>query len=226
MYAPEVTRSMVDSPPARHSVVVVAANEVHRHGLRAMLSVLPSIAKCRAMAPPMLVAADSQEVFDTLILSCADISREHAVSLAVRAQSLGANVLLLFDGNQEESLEIAATIPSNGFLTLQDLTAETLEKALTGVRNGEMPMSGGLANHLLSSVRRNAAANRGRNPYLTQREQQALGLLAEGLSNKQIARRLGISQHGVKRLVANVLAKLNCPNRTLAVAVALRDGLV
>ncbi|NUR91576.1 MAG: response regulator transcription factor [Nonomuraea sp.] len=178
------------------------------------------------MAPPMLVAADTHEVFDTLILSCSDISREQAVSLAVRAKSMGMNVLLLCDGNQEESLEIAASIPSNGFLMLQDLTAESMEKALTGVRNGEMPMPGGLANHLLTSVRRSAAASRGRTPYLTPREQQALGLLAEGLSNKQIARRLGISQHGVKRLVANVLAKLNCPNRTLAVAVALRDGLV
>lgn len=226
MYAPETTRTIVDSPPFHDSIVVVAANEVHRHGLRAMLAKLPSVAKCKAMSPPTLAAADGHETFDTLILSCSDISREQAVSLAVRAQSLGTNVLLLFDGNQEESLEIAASIPSNGFLTLQDLTAESLEKALTGVRNGEMPMSGGLANHLLTSVRRHAAANRGRNPYLTPREQQALGLLAEGLSNKQIARRLGISQHGVKRLVANVLAKLNCPNRTLAVAVALRDGLV
>ncbi|MFG1945673.1 response regulator transcription factor [Nonomuraea sp. NPDC048826] len=174
----------------------------------------------------MLLAADGHEVFDTLILSCSDISREQAVSLAARAQSLGTNVLLLFDGNQQESLETAASIPSNGFLTLHDLTAESLEKALNGVRNGEVPIPGGLATHLLASVRRHAVAGRERNPYLTPREQQVLALLVEGLSNKQIARRLDISQHGVKRLVANVLAKLNCPNRTLAVAVAMRDGLV
>ena len=55
---------------------------------------------------------------------------------------------------------------------------------------------------------------------------QALVLLAKGMSNKQIARRLNISEHGAKRHVANVLAKLNCPNRTLAVALALRHGLV
>ena len=46
------------------------------------------------------------------------------------------------------------------------------------------------------------------------------------MSNKQIARQLTISQHGVKRLVSNVLAKLNCPNRTQAVAVALTDGIL
>ncbi|WP_144070101.1 response regulator transcription factor [Nonomuraea indica] len=41
-----------------------------------------------------------------------------------------------------------------------------------------------------------------------------------------MARRLGISEHGAKRHVANILAKLNCSNRTLATAVALRRGLV
>ena len=60
----------------------------------------------------------------------------------------------------------------------------------------------------------------------TPREQQTLALLVEGLPNKQIARRLGISEHGAKRNVANILAKLNVPNRTLAAAKAVRDGLV
>ncbi|MFD0626787.1 response regulator transcription factor [Streptomyces sanglieri] len=58
------------------------------------------------------------------------------------------------------------------------------------------------------------------------REQQVLALLAQGFSNKQIARRIGISEHGAKRHVTNLLAKLNSPNRTLAVALALQEGLV
>jgi DNA-binding CsgD family transcriptional regulator len=61
--------------------------------------------------------------------------------------------------------------------------------------------------------------------HLTPRERQVLDLLVEGFSDKQIAHRLRISQHGVKRLVSNVLAKLNCPNRTQAVAVALTAGI-
>ncbi|MFI8951791.1 response regulator transcription factor [Streptomyces sp. NPDC053750] len=61
---------------------------------------------------------------------------------------------------------------------------------------------------------------------LTPRELEVLHLVAEGLSNKQAARRLQISEHGVKRLVGNVLARLNCPNRTLAVVRAMEDGLL
>src|SRR5437868_6258491 len=56
---------------------------------------------------------------------------------------------------------------------------------------------------------------------LTPREHEVLSLLTEGLGNKQIARAIGISEHGVKRHVTNLLAKLNCPNHTLAVARAL-----
>jgi DNA-binding NarL/FixJ family response regulator len=64
------------------------------------------------------------------------------------------------------------------------------------------------------------------NRHLTPREQAALALLVQGLSNKQIARRLTISEHGAKRHVANLLAKLNCPNRTMAAVVAVREGLL
>jgi DNA-binding CsgD family transcriptional regulator len=60
---------------------------------------------------------------------------------------------------------------------------------------------------------------------LTPREQQVLVLMVEGLSNKQIGRRLDISFHGAKRLVASILAKLDSPTRTVAVARALREGL-
>jgi DNA-binding CsgD family transcriptional regulator len=61
---------------------------------------------------------------------------------------------------------------------------------------------------------------------LTDREKETLGLLVEGLSNKQIARRLRISSHGAKRLVASLMAKLDAPNRTTAVVKSIRMGLI
>jgi DNA-binding NarL/FixJ family response regulator len=61
---------------------------------------------------------------------------------------------------------------------------------------------------------------------LTPREKQVAELLVEGASNKVIARRLGISVHTAKFHVAAVLEKLEARNRSDAVAIALRDGLV
>ena len=61
---------------------------------------------------------------------------------------------------------------------------------------------------------------------LTQREIDVLQLLAEGLPNKSIAQRLGISDQTVKFHIASILAKLGASNRTDAVRLALRRGLI
>ena len=61
---------------------------------------------------------------------------------------------------------------------------------------------------------------------LSARERQALALMADGHSNKEIARRLGISVHTAKFHVASVIAKLRATSRTEAVALALRQGLL
>lgn len=66
----------------------------------------------------------------------------------------------------------------------------------------------------------------GPQPALTARERQVAELLVEGASNKLIARRLDISVHTAKFHVAAVLEKLGARNRSDAVAIALRDGLV
>ena len=63
-------------------------------------------------------------------------------------------------------------------------------------------------------------------PYLTPRERDVLGLLAEGASNKTIARRLGISVHTAKFHVASLLDKLDATGRTDAVTHAARLGVI
>ena len=61
---------------------------------------------------------------------------------------------------------------------------------------------------------------------LTPRELDVLKLVANGLSNPDIARRLGLSEHTVKRHLANILRKLNLPSRAAAAAWGARTALV
>lgn len=86
------------------------------------------------------------------------------------------------------------------------------------------------ANTLAARARRilDACAGAGRSPIadVTPREQEVLRLLAEGLTNQQIAERLVVSEHTVHRHVTNILRKLDLPSRTAAAAHALRSGLL
>jgi DNA-binding NarL/FixJ family response regulator len=77
-------------------------------------------------------------------------------------------------------------------------------------------------------ARRLLALPRGRVAFqeVTKREREVLGLLAEGLTNRQIAERLVVSEHTVHRHVTNILRKLDLPSRTAAAAQAVRAGLL
>ncbi|WP_336215587.1 response regulator transcription factor [Nonomuraea sp. LPB2021202275-12-8] len=156
-------------------------------------------------------------------------------TLARVATDRGVRVLLLLRTASDQALAQVAPIPADGYLLENALTHEALMSALGDLDSGLVPMPGPVARKLMDQVSsagpdepQPSAEPRARENAtpLTCRELEALTLMAEGLSNKQIARRLGISEHGAKRHVANILAKLNCSNRTLATTVALSRGLV
>ncbi|MFF5070211.1 response regulator transcription factor [Micromonospora olivasterospora] len=208
-----------------HTVLVVADNELRRRGLANMLASLEAPIKVNAIvaAHPDRVPCD--RLFDLLIVACDDLGAESLDGVVEAARGQGAKILLLI-GRGAACLDTVMRLPSNGFLIQDDVTKDALAQALDRMVVGEVPMPGVLANRLLERARGAVARERHDVVRLTPRERETLVLLAEGLSNKQIARRMLISQHGVKRLVASILTKLNCSNRTLAAAMAIRQGLL
>ncbi|MGH3964765.1 MAG: helix-turn-helix domain-containing protein [Pseudonocardiaceae bacterium] len=159
-----------------------------------------------------------------LVVALRDLDQV-AGSLLRSVTRQGVKLLVLIDDDLT-NLSRLAGVRSSGFASISDLNANRLHVALQRLRGGEMPIPPHVAQFLVSLATEQYDAGTSRTRVrLTPREQEALVLLVDGLSNKQIARRLGISAHGAKRHVANVLAKLDCSNRTLAVARALREGL-
>ena len=63
-------------------------------------------------------------------------------------------------------------------------------------------------------------------PLLSSRELEVLSLVAQGLSNKEVASRLFLSEHTIKRHLANILTRLGLPSRAAAVAYAVRNELL
>ncbi|MCG7526461.1 response regulator transcription factor [Streptomyces sp. OfavH-34-F] len=178
---------------------------------------------------PLDLALLSERSVDIVIVDYNPVREADIRELIEKCSSYSLPVVILINSEEPELCDMALQIPAQGFLVPSELTLHELAAALGKVADGTLHLPPVFAKRLLSRARHQTAAaapvSYG-HTALTPREQQALELLVEGLANKQIARQLGISQHGAKRLVANVLSKLNCPNRTMAVAVALREHLV
>src|SRR5206468_9592090 len=98
-----------------------------------------------------------------------------------------------------------------------------LHAALAAVRSGLTVMDTSLAAALVPAPP--VAPTKGRGE-LTERERQVVQLLSEGLSNKLVADRLGISDHTAKFHVNGVMMKLGASTRTEAVVEAMRRGLI
>lgn len=133
-----------------------------------------------------------------------------------RPHSSGAPTVLLAEHSrvaQEDGIRAVLPLASAG-----SLVAAAIRLALAGYRT--VPAN--------DQVRSYPPRSNGHSPLpvLTQREREVIALLAEGASNKVIARRLDISVHTAKFHVAAILEKLGAVNRTDAIATAMRDGLV
>ncbi|MEU7576094.1 response regulator transcription factor [Streptomyces sp. NPDC041068] len=206
-------------------VTTLVRNGFLQLGLRAALSTTPLVREVRH-------CGDWGEVEDTLGTSQVDVLFLHEKDYVpdrgalLDARRRRPKVLLLLSSTDVSEEVLAGPAVPDGFLVESELTATAVEDALQGIVAGEVPMPTSVTRALLHRVR-DPEQQRGRRlGSLTGRESEVLPLLAEGLSNKQIARRLGISSHGVKRIVASLLLKLGAPNRTAAVVTAIQNGLI
>lgn len=134
-------------------------------------------------------------------------------------------VLTMLEG--DDSVFAAMRAGARGYL-LKGAGRAEIERALRTVASGEVVFSAGIASRVLAWFRSNGT---GRHdalvpfPHLTEREREVLDLVARGLTNAEIARRLVISGKTVRNHVSNVFAKLHVTDRATAVARARDAGL-
>ncbi|WP_062436407.1 response regulator [Herbidospora daliensis] len=142
---------------------------------------------------------------------------------ATRRLSPGARVLILTTFDLDEYVYDALRAGASGFL-LKDVTAERLFDAVRVVAAGEALLAPTVTRRLIGEFAqlRPKVSVEG----LTPRETQVLRLIAEGLSNPEIAHRLTVTEETVKTHVSRVLNKLGLRDRTQAVVAAYESGLV
>lgn len=136
----------------------------------------------------------------------------------------GAEVILVVDDPSLQDLEDAMRNGIHGVLAM-DVGQEELIAALQAVAQGLAVFPSRVTDQA-GQLRGSDPSTTGAPESLTSREREVLLLLADGLSNKVIADRLGISDHTVKFHVASILGKLGASSRTEAVTSAIRLGLI
>lgn len=191
-----------------------------------MLSLLPSIVDVSDYEDAEMAPAPAGAESADILIVPPEFGNHDSLSLRESPARPRPKILLLLRDHDQDAVVQASAASADGFLLESELTTATLGETLSRVLRDEVPMPAFLARELLTQLRTQETAPTRRPFLLTQREIQTLSLLVEGLSNKQIARRLGVTENGAKRHVANVLAKMNCPNRTVAVAVVVREGIL
>ena len=214
------------SVAAQQSILIVDPNQVIRTGLMSMLQSLASVVDAAT-------CDDTSSAIDVIrkrpvgiLLVSEKFDAQQTETLREEAAKRGIKYLVTIQESGRLLEHDMLDTVTHGVLLLDTLTTGKLADALQRINMDQIVLPAKLLQEIL---RNSASASRTRPnifPLLSSRELQVLAFISDGLSNKQIARRMSISEHGVKRHVANVLAKLDCPNRTQAVSYALQHGLL
>jgi DNA-binding NarL/FixJ family response regulator len=196
----------------RIRVVIADDHQVVRSGLEQLLATTDDIVLVGMAANGReaidVVAAERPDVV-LMDLSMPEVDGVQATD-AIRSQFPDCRVLVLTSFSDQSRIMAALNAGAEGYL-LKDSDPDDIAAAIRSVHAGESPLDPKAARVLLESRR-----VRQETVSLTDREREVLLLVTSGLANKQIGRRLGISERTVKAHLTNVFQRLGVSDRTQA----------
>ncbi len=203
-------------------LVIVDDHTVVRQGLKMFLSLDPEL-------EVIAEAGDGKEAIEVVAREKPDVVLMDLLmpemdgieaTKVIRSEYPDIEVIALTSVLEDKSVVGAVKAGAIGYL-LKDTEAEELCRAIKAAADGQVQLSPEAQTRLMRELRSPE------NPdALTEREQEVLVLLANGLSNRDISEKLCIAEKTVKTHVSNVLAKLSVKSRTQAALHAWQAGLV
>jgi DNA-binding NarL/FixJ family response regulator len=209
-------------------VVVVDDHPLYRDGLVTAMAAMPGVevvGEAGDGEQAVAVAADLLPDVVVMDLHMPDVNGIEATRRITSAHpSVAVLVLTMLEG--DDSVFAAMRAGARGYL-LKGADRSEIARALEGVAHGEVVFSAGIASRVLAFFAAGPGAAPSLDPFpgLTEREREILDLVARGLTNAEIARRLVVSDKTVRNHVSNVFAKLQVAGRAEAVARARDAGL-
>ncbi len=204
--------------PGEITCLIADDHEVVREGLRLSLSRAPHIRVVgEASDGASAVALAERRRPDVVIMDVRMPGMDGLEATRILKERVPSAAVLIFTAYGERSL-LGRGLESGakGYI-LKEAPHQTLLRAIERVAGGEGYVDPALMPEFLT---------RDREDMLTPRERQILQLLADGMSNADVASRLYISQETVKSHVRRILTKLEADTRTQAVAIALREAII
>jgi DNA-binding NarL/FixJ family response regulator len=211
-------------------IVVVDDQDVVRAAFEVLLATQPDFAVVGSAADGAQAVRVCRELRPDVVLM--DIRMPDMDGIEATRRLLAAadppRVLILTTFDLDEHVYNALDAGASGFL-LKDASAERLFDAVRVVAAGDALLAPAVTRRLVAEFARIRVRRRAPDPALrtlTTRETEVLRLIAQGLSNPEIAARLVVGEETVKSHVSRVLTKLGLRDRTQAVVVAYESGLV
>jgi two-component system, NarL family, response regulator LiaR len=202
-------------------VVLADDHAVVRQGLRTFLDLQDDI-------EVVAEASDGEEAVEATLRLDPDVvlldlvmPRLDGLGALRRLREHSARVLVLTSFGDDDKLFAALRGGAAGYL-LKDVEPADLVRAIRSAHAGQSPLSPAVATRVVEEVAHGGTAAPA---TLTPRERDVLTLIAQGRSNKVIARELGVAEKTVKTHVGHILAKLGVHDRTQAALYAVREGL-
>ncbi|MGR3873517.1 response regulator [Streptomyces graminifolii] len=205
-------------------VLIVDDHQVVRRGLRTFLEVQDDIEVVGEAADGAEGVARTEELKPDVVLMDVKMPGMDGIDALRRLRELDlpARVLIVTSFTEQRTVIPALRAGAAGYV-YKDVDPDALAGAIRSVHAGHILLQPEVAGVLLSQEESNSVQGRGGS--LTEREREVLGLIADGRSNREIARALVLSEKTVKTHVSNILMKLDLADRTQAALFAVRHGL-
>jgi len=204
-------------------VIIADDHMVIRNGIRAVLSVYDDVELVGEAVNGQEAVELCEKYGPDVVLM--DIMMPVMGGIEATAAVMGrwpdTKIIILSSYKDSELVEGALKAGALSYL-LKNASAEEIIKAIRDAHGGESMISPEVTQVLISGVKKEKL----KTFSLTRREKEILALMVEGLSNKEIARRLVVTNYAVKFHVSNILSKLGVYSRSGAVSLALKQDLV
>ena len=206
---------MTEPSPARIRVLLVDDHTVVRSGLRAFLELLPDMEIVGEAGDGSEALAVARRVAPDVVLMDLLMPRMDGITAIgrFREELPETEVVAMTSFIEEEKVTAALEAGAAGYL-LKDASADEVAAAIRSAHEGNMPLDPAVARLLAARLRRPAAADRDETAVLTERERDVVRLVGRGMSNKEIAAQLVITERTARTYVSNILGKLGLASRT------------